>query len=368
MTVDTVSLLLCGDVMLGRGVDQALPHAGPPELRERAIDDARAYVKLAERVNGLIPRPVGFAWPWGAALAALARFDPDARVLNLETSITSDGEFAQGKGVHYRLNPANLGCLTAAEPDVCVLANNHVLDFGPVGLRHTLTALHDAGLRFTGAGRTRAEAQRPVVAAVHGDRGAVVVAGATESSGVPPGWAAGPARPGVAFVSERTGRDALALADRALAARRPGYVTVVSLHWGSNWGYGITAEQRRFAHLLIDAGVDLVYGHSSHHARPIEVYRGKLILYGCGDLINDYEGIRGYEDYRDDLRLLYFASVVPSTGELAALRMAPFQSRRLRLEPASADDVDWLRATLDLVSRPYGPTVARAPDGTLVLG
>ncbi|WAL66417.1 CapA family protein [Amycolatopsis cynarae] len=367
MTADAISLLLCGDVMLGRGVDQVLPHPGPPELWERSLDDARAYVMLAERANGLIPRPVGFAWPWGAALAALSRFAPDVRVLNLETSITADGEFAPGKGVHYRLNPANLRCLTAAGPDVCVLANNHVLDFGQRGLEDTLTALSEAGLRYAGAGRTRAEAEGPVVTARRDGRSAVVVAGASESSGVPPEWAAGPDRPGVAFVSERSGRAALPLAGRALAAKRPGDVTVVSLHWGSNWGYGVPAEQRRFAHRLIDAGVDVVYGHSSHHPRPIEVYRGKLILYGCGDLINDYEGIRGYEDYRDDLRLLYFASVATSTGELVALRMVPFQARRLRLEPASRDDVAWLRATLDRISRPYGPAVAEAPDGTLVL-
>ena len=52
-----------------------------------------------------------------------------------------------------------------------------------------------------------------------------------------------------------------------------------------------TPSQIRFAHRLIDAGVDVVHGHSSHHPRPIEVYRGKLILYGCGDTIDDYEGI-----------------------------------------------------------------------------
>ena len=54
-------------------------------------------------------------------------------------------------------------------------------------------------------------------------------------------------------------------------------------------------DQVRFAHRLIDGGVDLVHGHSSHHPRPIEVFRGKLVLYGCGDCINDYEGISGHQ-------------------------------------------------------------------------
>ncbi len=60
-----MTLFFCGDVMLGRGVDQILPYPGDPELRERYASDARAYVRLAERANGPIPRPAGFRWPWG---------------------------------------------------------------------------------------------------------------------------------------------------------------------------------------------------------------------------------------------------------------------------------------------------------------
>ncbi len=83
-----VVLFLCGDVMLGRGVDQILPNPGDPELRESYVRDARTYVALAEEANGPIPRPVGWAWPWGAALALLEQRRPDVRVVNLETSVT----------------------------------------------------------------------------------------------------------------------------------------------------------------------------------------------------------------------------------------------------------------------------------------
>jgi hypothetical protein len=109
---------------------------------------------------------------------------------------------------------------------------------------------------------------------------------------------------------------------------------VVSVHWGSNWGYAVAPEQVRFAHRLIGGGVDLIHGHSSHHPGPVEVFGGKLVLYGCGDCINDYEGITGHERYRGDLRLLYFASLHPGTGTLAALRMTPMQARNLRLRRA----------------------------------
>ncbi len=111
-----------------------------------------------------------------------------------------------------------------------------------------------------------------------------------------------------------------------------------------------------------------MHGHSSHHPRPIEVHRGKLILYGCGDLIDDYEGISGHERYRPDLRLLYLASVAPSTGELHELRMVAMRARRLRLERCSAADARWLQRELDRVSRPFGARIRRDPDdGWLVL-
>ena len=105
----------------------------------------------------------------------------------------------------------------------------------------------------------------------------------------------------------------------------------MSVHWGSNWGYGVSSEEIAFAHRLVDGGVDVVHGHSSHHPRPIEVYHGKLILYGCGDLVDDYEGIGGHARFRDDLRLLHLATIDGATGRLAALRMLPLQARRMRL-------------------------------------
>jgi poly-gamma-glutamate capsule biosynthesis protein CapA/YwtB (metallophosphatase superfamily) len=362
-----VTLFLCGDVMTGRGIDQVLPHPGDPELREAYVRDARAYVDLAERAHGPIPRPVSFGWPWGEALGMLADIGPDVRVINLETSITASGEFAPGKAVHYRMSPGNVGCVAAARPDACALANNHVLDFGHRGLADTLQALSGAGLRAVGAGPDREEARRPAVVPVREGRRAVIVSCGTASAGIPPGWAAAPAQPGVNRLPDLSPATAEEVLSQVQAARRPGDIAIVSIHWGSNWGYGVAADQVRFARRLIDGGVDLVHGHSSHHPRPIEVYRGKLILYGCGDCIDDYEGITGHRAYRAGLRLLYFASLDPDTGQLAALRMAPMQARKMRLRHALAADRQWLTAVLDRISRGFGSRVDLQPDGTLAL-
>jgi poly-gamma-glutamate synthesis protein (capsule biosynthesis protein) len=364
---DLVTVFLCGDVMTGRGVDQILPHPGDPRLREAYVREAAGYVALAEAAGGPIPRPVDPAWPWGDALAVLSEAAPDVRLINLETSITRSGDFAPGKQVHYRMNPANIGCLTVARPDVCALANNHVLDFGRSGLAETLDTLAGAGLRAAGAGRDGAAARRAAVAGAAGRARVSVVSCGTGSSGIPPQWAAGPARAGVDLLPRLSRRAADQVTGRVQAGGEPGGLTVVSLHWGSNWGYEVGRDQVAFAHRLIDGGVSLVHGHSSHHPRPIEVYRGRLILYGCGDFIDDYEGIAGHREYRDDLRLMYFASLRRGTGELAELWMVPMQARRLRLSHASAPDRRWLAATLGRISRPFGAVVELAPDGLLVL-
>ena len=157
------------------------------------------------------------------------------------------------------------------------------------------------------------------------------------------------ADPGVHLVTTLTEAVAEELCCQVRKVRQPGDVVVVSLHWGSNWGYQIEDDFRRFAHRLIDDGVDLVHGHSSHHPRPLEVYHHKLILYGCGDLVNDYEGIAGHRQYRSDLRLLYLARLDPNSGELIELRIAALQARQLRLHRAAEHDVRWLRRTLDKI-------------------
>ncbi|HTY30954.1 CapA family protein [Mycobacterium sp.] len=361
-----VTLLLGGDVMLGRGVDQILPHPGEAELREPHLRDARGYVRLAEHANGPIPRPVHWQWPWGDVLALLDEAAPDARLINLETTITTGGEFAEHKTVCYRMHPDNMPALTALRPDVCALANNHILDFGYQGLADTVAALAAAGIQGVGAGADLPAAHRRAVVGARGGHRVLVGSVAMKSAGVPESWAARYDRPGVWLIRDPSLRDvADEVAAEVLAHKREGDVAVVSVHWGSNWGYALAPSEVAFAHRLIDAGINVVHGHSSHHPRPIEIYRGKPILYGCGDVIDDYEGIGGHEPFRGDLRLLYLADIDPVGGEEVSLRMIPLRVRRMRLERASQADAEWLRKTIEHTSRRFGTRVAARSDDLL---
>jgi hypothetical protein len=152
----SVTLFLCGDVTTGRGIDHILAHPSDPRLFEPYVKDAGEYVTLAEAVNGPVPRAARDAYMWGDALAELAHRESQIRIANLETSITRSPEPWPGKGIHYRMNPANAGCLAVARLDACALANNHVLDFGFPGLRETLDGARSGdgtsrSCRFIGA-------------------------------------------------------------------------------------------------------------------------------------------------------------------------------------------------------------------------
>jgi poly-gamma-glutamate capsule biosynthesis protein CapA/YwtB (metallophosphatase superfamily) len=266
------------------------------------------------------------------------------------------------------MHPANTGVLSAAGIDCAVLANNHLLDWGVEGLDETLDALARAGIRVAGAGRSRAEAEAPAILDV-GDQGRVLVFGlAADDSGVPPKWAAALATAGVNYIADFSEQTIARVQAVVSTFKRAGDLAVASVHWGANWGYEIPHEHRRFAHALLETcGVDLVWGHSSHHVKAIEVHRGRAILYGCGDFLNDYEGITdGRAAYRADLTMMYFPTLDPHSGELTSLELVPLVIRNFRLQRPSAADARWLVATLDRECRPFGVRVVQRNERVLL--
>jgi poly-gamma-glutamate capsule biosynthesis protein CapA/YwtB (metallophosphatase superfamily) len=360
MASDVLEVMLGGDVMTGRGIDQILAFPAGPELFEEYIRDARDYVALAEQKHGAIPRSVPFDYPWGDALADLR--GADVRIVNLETSVTSSGEAWPGKGINYRMAPRNVGCLTAAGLDLVSLANNHVLDWGRQGLVETLETLQRAHVRTAGAGRNLEEAEDVAVCAARGGRRVLLLAVSEPGSGVPFSWEATAGVPGVVVLRALDDDAASAVARRAERVRRSGDVVIVSIHWGTNWGYEVEPAYVQFAHALIEHGVDVVFGHSSHHPRPIEIHRGKPIFYGCGDLLNDYEGIARYRAWRQDLVLLYRLRFGHERSDIE-LQLRPLMIRKMRLEHASEADAGWLMEALGGCSRPFGTEIFKRADG-----
>ena len=359
---------MSGDVMTGRGIDQVLPHPGDPVIHEPYMKSAEGYVELAEKANGPIQQPAGCSYIWGDALEELKRMSPDLRIINLETSVTKSDDYWKSKTIHYRMHPENIACIEAAGIDYSSLANNHVLDWGYSGLKETLETLRKANLKSAGAGRNLTEAEAPAVMTVEGKGRVILFSYGSATSGIPLNWAASEERPGVNLLKNMSDKTVRHIKEKVGAVKQKGDIVVFSIHWGGNWGYDIPQKQTDFGHRLIDdAGVDVIHGHSSHHVKGVEVYKDKLIIYGCGDLLNDYEGIPGYESFRDDLGLMYFVSVDPLTGKLIHLQMTPTQIRNFKLNRASRSDALWLRDTLNREGKKLGTRVEINEDNSLTL-
>lgn len=367
MVNNTIKLFLSGDVMTGRGIDQVLPASVDPLLQEAYVKDARDYVLLAERENGKIKQPVSYEYIWGDAIELWKQKAPELKLINLETSITTSDQAWPGKGIHYRMHPENVKVLTAAGIDQVSLANNHSLDWGREGLEETMKSLRDAGISYSGAGNNAKEAAKASI--LKTEKGRVLVFSyGMPNSGVFDSWAAGTDRSGLNYLPGMSDKELSRIKEDVAWQKQAGDLVIFSIHWGGNWGYDISQRQREFAHQLIDQDiVDVFLGHSSHHPMGMEVYKKKLIIYGAGDFINDYEGISGHEEYRGDLSLMYFPEIDMNTGQLISLEMYPMKIKNFSLHRASKNDVQWLQKTLSREGKKLGSSINMDEQNTLWL-
>lgn len=340
-----ISLALGGDVMTGRGVDQCLTYSVKPLLQEPWVRKATEYVYLAERKSGKIIRPLSYQKVWGQLLLDLKEFTPDLFLANLETSVTTSPTFFPGKEVHYRMHPKNVELLTLLQPCIFALANNHLGDFGKQGILETLKVLDENRILSAGAGRNFEEASRPAVFDLKEKGRLLFFSAGLSSSGIPNEWRANEKEPGVFLLQEPLEQNLNLIEKLIVKWKKKNDLILWSFHWGSNWGYEILEEHQQLARKLIELGfADLIHGHSSHHAKSFEVYQKKLILFGCGDLISDYEGITGYETYRPELKVLFCPNLSPISGELDSLKLCYYKVKGLEILQANQEERQWLEA------------------------
>ncbi|KAL1967972.1 hypothetical protein VTN77DRAFT_2389 [Rasamsonia byssochlamydoides] len=335
----TFHLNFLGDVMLGRLIDQLFPqHVHNPEEASIIAAFRKRYARIRE--GEYTP-----ASPWGTTLPLFlqdqqtAGDDGGLNLLNLETSVTTHAEAWPNKAFNYRVHPTNaVAVLRQARIDYVSLANNHTLDFGPEGLVETVWTLKKARIAFAGAGETTEEAISPAILALpRGERGTreggqredpasrsstttTTSAGGYNSgeegerqthaihiwsaSDHPRDWASVPTFHLIDYSASTRSRLKRLLTSRArpkpeAASTKPA-LKIFSVHWGPNYSWTPLSEIQSLAHFLIDeCDVDIVHGHSSHHVQGVERPRpGKLIIYGCGDFVDDYAVS---ERFRNDL-------------------------------------------------------------------
>lgn len=296
-SVDTgrwaMQIALLGDVMLGRLVNEQLETTGP-------------------------------AYPWGDTVAVLRQ--ADVRFANLECVLAGGGEPEPGKVFHFRSDLKNVACLLAAGIDVVSLANNHVLDFGADAFREMFPALDTNGILHAGAGTDREAARRPAVR-----RAAATAVGFIAFTDNQPGWEATDTSPGVYYVPVVDGdRRVAELLDLVRRTRARVQLLIVSAHWGPNWGSGVPSEHRNLARALIGAGADVVFGHSPHIFRGVELYRNRPIIYSAGDFVDDYAVDPVERNDQSFIFVLETRGSAPSALRLHPTVITDFQARLAR--------------------------------------
>lgn len=248
-----MKIALMGDVMLGRLVNE--------RLRTEAPD-----------------------YPWGDVLPLIK--SADLRICNLECVFSDRGTpwSLTPKAFHFRSDEKNIESLVSARIDLVSLANNHVLDYQEEALFRMLALLDRKHIAHAGAGATHKESMKPALLNVHGKKIGFLASTDNEEE-----WEAGERTPGVFYVPIDSNASQSALLFREVGRmKEEADLLIVSLHWGPNWGFAPPSEHVPFAHALIERGADIVFGHSGHIFRGIELYRGKPIVYCAGDFIDDY--------------------------------------------------------------------------------
>lgn len=333
--------------MLGRIIDQLFPeHVHEPSEANIARSFRRSNPKLEN---------YGPTSPWGDAISCVRQ--GVLNFVNLETSATTHATKWPNKVFNYRMHPANISALHAAKIHYAGLANNHTLDFDEPGLAETVKTVREAGLAFAGAGTTEAEAQRPAILTLpspsHPSTPHKVCI--WSASDHPSDWQHIPTFHSIDYSAATKHR----LRDLIHSTSPPdASLKIWSCHWGPNYAWQPAQEIRDLAHFLVDeCDIDIVHGHSSHHVQGVETYRGKLIIYGCGDFVDDYALVEGY---RNDLSGVWRVIVGESGNErrlgVRRLEMFPtkierFQARRLKV---GEEDARWVREKVVALSRELG--------------
>jgi poly-gamma-glutamate synthesis protein (capsule biosynthesis protein) len=295
-------------------------------------------VNFADRTARLLADPATAFGPVTAVLRSA-----DFAALNLETAITTRGT-PQPKTFHFRAPPAAFTALRDAGVDLVTMANNHALDYGPVGLADTLAAARAARFPHVGIGVTAAAAWAPYVTTVKGVKIAVI--GVSQVAELASSWVATPSRPGEANAIDL--RRTLAA---VRSARRLASIVIVFMHWGTEGQACPDQAQLFLARRLAAAGASIIVGAHAHVLQGSGWLGRTFVAYGLGNFLwweRSYSTATGILEVtvrpHAALTARFIPAVVSGTGRPVPDRGAA--ARRAAAHYAS------LRACAELASRP----------------
>ena len=269
--------------------------------------------------------------------------DADYVTGNLEQVITdrSDELPEADKLIHLSSGSPTAQALAEAGFTTLALANNHLMDHGIPGLRDTLAALDAAGLAYAGAGATLDDATR----IDYQEHGGVRVATLAFSDAYVVGFVARAFQGGVLSAEEQRAsrliREADANAD----------LVITHFHWGTEYGFAPTRQQRDLAEMAAASGADIVIGHHPHVLQSVERIDDTLVLYSLGNFVFDQGWSRTrestlvrYELGADGRARVSFVPIVirEGTPRVAAGLLGPYRRARI-FDRLRGPDLPWER-------------------------
>ncbi len=259
----------------------------------------------------------GYEYPYRRLRPEMEKYD--IVFANLETSITDRGEPHPSKEWTFRMGSETAAHIKTLPLHVVSLANNHMLDYGVVGMGDTLSFLRKTSLVYTGVGYNLSESRKPAL--ISRNRQSLAFLAYCERP--PDDFYATKTTPGIAPINVDYIREDIAHA--SFGNRR---TVMVSLHWGIEIDRYPRPDQIITAHSIIDAGADVIIGHHPHVPQGVEIYKGRPIFYSLGNAVIGYynknytSNIMALLRYRD--RKLIEIEIIPISGDNYKIEFQPY--------------------------------------------
>lgn len=337
-----------------RGGAESKPSTGPVEesptgvLSEEVTVIAVGDIIFAQRVARIVADK-GVDEPF-RLVSTLLR-GADLTIANLECPLSTRGTPLENKKYTFRGDPGTARGMKEAGIKLVSLANNHILDYGPLALQDTIDVLDGVGIAHAGAGLDLPGALAPAVIEVGGKK----ISFLSHSSIIPKGFYPSTDRAGIApakleFITQGI-RQAKGESD----------FVICSFHWGIELQDRPQKSQREMAHLAVDAGADLVLGHHPHVLQGIEIYKGRAIVYSLGNFV--FDNFRPFTDEAIALKCQLFSGEVKEV-KVVPIKIAPFGQPRV----AEGEEAEQIIDRLSRISSEFGTTIEMEQgEGRLVL-
>lgn len=265
---EEITIILAGDIILNRGVEDMINEHGDGDFKF-------PFLKIADYLN-----------------------EADIVFGNLE-SVISDKGSKVGSTYSFRADPETIKGLTFAGFDVVSVANNHIFDYGRAAMEDSFSRLKEAGIAFVGGGFNEKEAYAPVIKEING----IKIAFLAYTNLGSPNWAAKEENPGIAWLEkDRMERD-------IETAKNQTDLVIVSFHYGNEYQPAANSFQISISQAAIDAGADLVIGHHPHVVQPVRKYNQGYIAYSLGNFIFD-------QDFSEETMKGLILKVIAQEGEI----------------------------------------------------